>query len=46
MAKSKGIPIAYHAVTESVADELIEKHGDIFNEDNVINISRSVKRLF
>lgn len=46
MAKFKGIPIAYHAVTESVADELIEKYGDIFNEENVINISRSVKRLF
>lgn len=46
MAKSKNIPIAYHAVTAGVADELIEKYPGIFNEDNVIRINRTVKRLF
>ncbi|MBE7058446.1 MAG: hypothetical protein E7387_05040 [Ruminococcaceae bacterium] len=46
MAKSKNISIAYHAITASIADELIEKHSEIFNEDNVIRINRTVKRLF
>lgn len=46
MAKSKNIPIAYHAVTAEVADELIEKHSESFNEDNIIRINRTVKRLF
>lgn len=45
-SKAKNIPVLYHAVTASVAEELIEKHGDIFNNDNVIKINRTVKRLF
>lgn len=45
-AKYKNIPIAYHAVTSNIADELTEKHGEIFNSDNIIRINRTVKRLF
>ncbi|MBE7065984.1 MAG: hypothetical protein E7385_00350 [Ruminococcaceae bacterium] len=42
----KKIPVAYHAVTDSVADSLIEQYPDIFTEENVIRINRMVKRLF
>lgn len=46
MANYYKIPIAYHAVTADIADELIKEHSDIFNENNVIRINRTVKRLF
>lgn len=45
-AAIKNIPVAYHAVTYDAVSELIEKHGDIFNEENIIPIERTVKRLF
>lgn len=45
-AALKGVPVLYHAITASVADELIRQHGEIFNENNVIRMERSVKRLF
>lgn len=46
LAALKNVPIAYHAVTASCADALIEKHGDIFTDENVIRIERTVRRLF
>lgn len=46
IAATKNIPIAYHAITNEIADELIEKYNDLFNEDNIIRIDRTVKRLF
>ena len=46
IAESKNIPVLYHAVTSSIADQLISEHGDIFNEGNIIKIDRTVKRLF
>ncbi len=46
MSENKNIPIAFHALTTHVADELIKNYGSIFNEDNIIKIDRTVKRLF
>lgn len=46
LAQQKQVPILYHAVTASCADALIREHGEIFQEENVIRIERSVKRLF
>lgn len=45
-AALKGVPVRYHAVTAHAADTLIAEHGDIFTEDNVIRIDRTVTRLF
>ena len=45
-AKSRNIPIAYHAVTAGAVEELLDKYADIFNEENIIKINRTVKRLF
>ncbi len=46
LSRLKGVPVAYHAVTAACADALISEHPDIFNDDNVIRIERTVRRLF
>ncbi len=46
LSAEKGVPIAFHAITASVADRLIAEHGELFNEENIIRINRTVKRLF
>lgn len=46
IAENKKIPVLYHAVTSSIAEQLILEHSDIFNEENIIKIDRTVKRLF
>ncbi|MFR1518765.1 MAG: hypothetical protein ACLSVG_08345 [Clostridia bacterium] len=46
LAEEKGVPVALHAVTAGAADRLIAEQGALFNENNVIRINRTVKRLF
>lgn len=46
LAEKKNIPVAYHAITDSIADTMITEYGNIFTEENVIRINRMVKRLF
>ena len=46
LAGQKHVSIAYHAVTEAAADALLKEHGELFREENIIRINRTVKRLF
>ena len=46
LAGQKHVSIAYHAITEAAADALLKEHGELFREENIIRINRTVKRLF